>query len=406
MKKILLLSLLALFLFVAWLLPQSDGYYPRSARRILSAAPLIGRVFEETITPEMVRAVYGTRPIKILLVPGHDNEYSGAVWNGLREADVNLQLANALQRFLTTDQNFSTQITRNENTGNYNQELSNYFVTNREEIKSFRQRLRQTFVGLIQSGAVEEKIIVSHNFAKEEVAQRLYGINKWANEQGIDLAIHIHFNDYAGRSMSQAGRHNGLAIYIPERQYPNARFSAEIGQSIFSQLNKILPTSSLPGESTGLIEDQELIALGSYASRDGGAVLIEYSYIYEPQVANVGVRSAWLTETAWQTYLGIKNYFEPATTLPPSQILQQPVSGPLHFGQRGNKQVLALQRALQLDCSYPPAGRELGVCPINGNFGPCVQSAVTTFQTKYALIDVPGQVGEQTLAELNRRYGH
>ena len=64
-----------------------------------------------------------------------------------------------------------------------------------------------------------------------------------------------------------------------------------------------------------MIEDQELIAIGSNASRDGISVLTEYGYIYEPQFANKETRSVALKEAAYQTYLGIKKFFD-ENTLP------------------------------------------------------------------------------------------
>ena len=56
---------------------------------------------------------------------------------------------------------------------------------------------------------------VRHNSASKEASVRLYGITKWANENKIDLMMHIHFNDDANHSKNIAGKYSGFALYIP-----------------------------------------------------------------------------------------------------------------------------------------------------------------------------------------------
>ena len=127
---------------------------------------------------------------------------------------------------------------------------------------------------------------VEHNFATVDTALKLYAINKWANENNIEIVFHIHFNDYPGRKFNQIGEYTGFSIYVPEYQLPNHRASSKLAESLKNQLEKYFTKSDLPAESSALIEDQELIAVGSNASRDGVSVLVEYGYIYEPPFRN------------------------------------------------------------------------------------------------------------------------
>ncbi len=397
-------------LFVFWLLPDERGLYPSPL------ADLIGQVFSDRVTTESLAARYAQNELSILIVPGHDNEYAGAEFAGIREADLNLELSQWLEKFLAEDGAFRVWGTRQAANGDYQPEFTRYFTEKRSEIEEFRLKLRQNFQDLLATGRVVEKQAMNHNFAKPEVSLRLYGINKWANENNIDFTLHIHFNDYAGRSWRQAGRYSGLAIYVPESQYPNARASRALGESLFRRLTQTVAPSNLPLEMAGVIDDQELIAIGAQASRDGAAALIEYGYIYESPLHNPATRSAYLEELAWQTYLGLKEHFDPTTamTLDTTRLLPHRFSATsLVEGVRGSRDVLALQKALALEKLYPPPGNNLNNCPINGNFGPCVRQAVNLFQGKYAAdILIPGAIfsptgvaGPLTLGVVNRLYG-
>ncbi len=396
--------------FAFWLLPDEQGVYPGPLGNLL------GQVFPERITPELLAERYANQGLSILLIPGHDNEYSGAGFEGVREADINLELATKLENFLAADGAFRVSNARAFPDGDYHVTFRDYFANQRSEIENFRLTLRQNFADLIAVGAVTERQAMNHNFAKPEVSLRLYGLNKWANENQVDLTLHIHFNDYAGRPWRQAGRYSGLSVYVPEGQYPNARTSRRLGEAVFNQLTKFVSPSNMPLETDGVIDDQELIAIGAHASRDGAAILVEYGYIYEPPLRSSEIRSAYLEELAWQTYLGIKNYFDPEaalalvhTRLWPHRFAQEFLTE----GLRSSRDVLALQKALALEGLYPPPGSNLMACPINGNFGPCVRAAVMMFQNRYSadilqsaeLVTPTGVAGPLTLKKINELYG-
>ena len=126
----------------------------------------------------------------------------------------------------------------------------------------------------------------------------------------MDIVLHLHFNDYPGRAYDLPGKYSGFAIYIPDDQLPNYRASSEIAQSIRQELKKNQTESNFLKEKDIIIEDQQLIAVGSNASRDGVSILLEYGYIYEPEFANKAERTRALQQLAKQTYAGVKNFFE------------------------------------------------------------------------------------------------
>lgn len=305
LKITIVFGLLLSVAFFVWLLPDEHGFYPVALRRLL------GQVFPERLTPQGAADKYAAGRLRVLVVPGHDNKYSGAEFGRLKEADLNKALGERLAYYLAQDKNLAVFATRDWTTGVYRQEFLDYFTRERAAIHSFRARLRAQFVSLVRSGAVTEEVIVSHNFAPEEMSLQLYGINKWANEQGIDLAVHLHFNDYAGRPAGRRGPYRGFSIYVPERQLPVYRLSKELAEAVKERLLLESPISNFPKEDAGIIEDQELIAVGARGSRDGASFLIEYGYIYESRFTDPARRAVTLDVMARRTAEGIRNYFAP-----------------------------------------------------------------------------------------------
>jgi len=131
-----------------------------------------------------------------------------------------------------------------------------------------------------------------------------------ANENKIDIVIHIHFNDYPRRNQKQAGRYSGFAIYVPEPQFSNGRASKALADSVSSQLKKNFPVSNMPLEKSGVVEDQNLIATGANNSLDSAVLFIEYGYIYESQFVNPQTQLSAIKELTFQTHQGIKNFLD------------------------------------------------------------------------------------------------
>jgi N-acetylmuramoyl-L-alanine amidase len=119
----------------------------------------------------------------------------------------------------------------------------------------------------------------------------------------------VHFNDYPQRKKSSPGDYSGFSIYVPEQQYSNSRSSREIAAQVSKQLGTYYPESNMPKEGSGVVEDQDLIAIGSFNTLDPASLLIEYGYIYEPQFLNPVIRSKVIEDLATQTYVGIHNFF-------------------------------------------------------------------------------------------------
>lgn len=246
-------------------------------------------------------------PIKILLVPGHDNEIWGAQYGNLKEADMNLVLATKIYNLLKKDKRFKVYITRNSL--GYTKEFADYFISQQQEIISFEKDSKQKLQDKINSGNFVEKVDVQHNVATPNMAVKLYGINKWANENKMDAVIHVHFNDYPRENKWTKGIYKGFNIYLPETQMVNSKESTKLAKKIFLQLNKKYTPSTYEKELGGFTPDQSLIALGSNGTllESVRSILIEYGYIY--RFGNSVFRHKAYTNMANLTVVGIKNYF-------------------------------------------------------------------------------------------------
>lgn len=266
-------------------------------------------VVPERVTPETLQGKHeaGT-PISVLVVPGHDDEFWGTEYRSVREADITLELGKLVHDRFTADPRFLVAITREG--GGYTEEFSGHFENFSSLIWEFRDYVRSVFAYALARGEVVVKTGNFHGFATSEIARRLYGINLWANNNKVDIVLHIHFNDYPRTRQDVPGRYRGFAIYIPESQFPNARVSRAIAESVMARLNTTLTVSDYPQEEAGIIEDQELIAVGSYASLYPASLLIEYGYIYEPHVFEPLLREQLFPALAELTYRGVVDFFE------------------------------------------------------------------------------------------------
>lgn len=320
------------------------------------------------------------KDINVLIVPGHDLDYSGAVYNGLKEELVNRELAKHLYLYLKDDDDFNVITTRDFSTGEYTPVFKKYFDRQEKKIKVFKEKCIQKMFRAVADGDIDYQGTKNHSYASSDTSFRLYGINKWANENDIDLVIHIHFND-AGN-----GDYSGFAVYIPDSQFSNAKVSKDIANYIHTYFTKHIPPSNLPLESEGVIESQQLIALGSNGSLDAPSLLIEYGYIRESQFQHYETRQFITRELAYQTYMGLKNYFEDGefedkhfnTTFLPYDFMK------LSFLERTKgTHILSLQEALRQEGLYPPKGNSLQECPLTGLFGECTKRAIIDFQKKY-----------------------
>lgn len=370
---------------------------------------LFGVNVVQAATAEELKARYKdptTKKIKILIVPGHDDEYWGTEFRNTREADVVVAIGQQLYTLLSRDPRFEVIITRTQQ--GYTKTFSDYFTNNRQAITDFLNTKIAEAQQKIQTGQTKVVDGVAHNKAGPEVAIRLYGINKWANENDVDIALHLHINDHGGRRYNVVGDYDGMTIYVPESQYGNANLSKEIAWPLFEELNKIISTSTLPTEDAGVAEDQELIALGaSHTLNQTASLLIEYGYIYEPQWLDVNIRELAAQDFGFRTYLGLYRFFglrDQKTGKYRTPLLPYVWRKDLKQGLMYNPDVLMLQAALRSQGLYPGEGKENRDCPLSGNFGPCTKQAVIAFQ-KTQKLPATGLVGPMTRTKLNQLFG-
>ncbi len=372
----------------------------------LASVFFVNSTTSKQLINDYAQAKKTNKKINILIMPGHDIGKGGTEFRGLKERDLNIKMAEILTNLFRKNKEFNVILTRNED--RYNPEIQTYLKKNRKSIQGFIRKHKETMGGLVKSGLVDMRKGVEHNSAPSDTVMRLYGINKWANDNSIDLVIHVHFNDYPGRRHSRAGKYSGFTIYVPERQFSNAEASKDVSNKVFKQLNTYFASSDLPIENAGVVEDQELIATGSFNTLDPAVFLIEYGYLYEPQFMNPNTRITALREMAEQTYLGVVGFFKDKGTARPD--IEDTATLPylwnknLKRGVRGNRDVYALQVALSVKSFYPPLFKSKNDCPINGNFGPCTQRAVIDFQKKYDIKPASGFVGPITRIELNKLF--
>ncbi len=252
---------------------------------------------------------------------------------------------------------------------------------------------------------------VQHNKAPGSVAFKLFGINKWVNDNGVDLVIHVHFNDFPGHSQKKPGIYSGFTIYIPETSAPSASSSRALAESLFSSLSRVHAVSDLPIENKGIVPDSELIATGVFHSLLPAAALIEYGYIYEPMyTAGPITRAAALKERAFQTFVGVENFFGIPTKSDTHPYLSAflPHAFPADVPATGftTADMMALQAALINEQVFPVPGTTLRLCPMSAalKIDQCTKMAIAAFQQKYGISPASGNLGPVTLKKLNSLY--
>ncbi len=388
------------------------GVFDRSVTIVGGNDPMSAAVFfTQSTTSANLRTAFDNasstkKKLNVLIVPGHEPNFGGTEFRDVLERDLNADLALYLAQYLVEDGHYEVAMTRGKD--GWNPHLENYFTANDEEIRTFVRSQKMEMLRLVSEGRII-KIgdNVPHNMVPEDVGIRLFGINKWANEQKADIIIHIHFNDSFPRRAGVPGEYNGFTIYTPERQYSNAQASQDIAKHIFKRLSKMFPVSNLPGEDGGIVEDQDLIAIGNSNTVDGASVLIEYGYIYEPQLRAPAVRNMALRELAFQTYLGLADFFGEASLIVgphESTLLSYSGNAVVRKTTLANTEVFSFQAALLDKGFYPPQNYTKNDCPLSGILGPCTRTALAVFQQEFGIEDEVGVVGAKTRAQLRKLF--
>ena len=267
-----------------------------------------GLFFAEKIPPSQIRSEYASSTLKVLIAPGHEKDTGGTEYKNIKERDLVLELSKYLNMEFQADSHINAIVTR-DGEGDFAPWLKDYVSQNKDAIKLFRTSAAVTAKYGVVTGQYEKKSIVDHNNASSVSALYLHGINKYANENNINIVLHLHLNDYPRRQLSKPGVYRGFAIYTPENQLPNANASRDLAEAIASRLKEVQPSSNYPQEKSAIVEEQDLIAVGPNGTRDGASLLIEYGYIYENKFTNPNLRDKALKDLAHATYLGIEDYF-------------------------------------------------------------------------------------------------
>lgn len=346
------------------------------------------------------------KKIRILIVPGHEPDFGGTEFGDLYERNLTAELGKDLRQFLQSDGAYQTFITRD--TQSWSPVFADYFKNNWDGIAVWvkTSKKNKPSPALVAVPASVPK--VAHNKAPNDVALRIYGINKWANENDINLTIHIHLNNYPRRSERIAGKYSGLVIYAPAQQYSNSTATHLIAESVFKRLSMYNPINDLPAESSGVVDDSELIAVGVNNTSDAASMLIEYDYIYQPQFIDPEIRNLALKDLAYQTYLGLQDFFSKnnnvfvANSYNPALLYEW--NNPETDKNSNPADIYALQTALIMDGVYPPSDKSKNDCPHSGFLGKCTLAALKEFQNKYGIIDENGIVGKKTFNLLNGIY--
>ncbi|MEY2664375.1 MAG: putative peptidoglycan binding domain [Candidatus Parcubacteria bacterium] len=346
------------------------------------------------------------KKIRLLIMPGHEPKSGGAEYRNLKEREMAVELTGYLTDFIQNNHQYETIVPRS-NTG-WSKTFDTYFSEHMGGIKAFVSKQKAAMSTHVQSGTIKKPVTeVYHADAATEAALRIYGINKWSNENNIDVAIHIHFNDYPRSKQKLPGKYTGFTMYIPDHQYSNSSTSRAIAESIKGRMSHYYATSTFEQESSGIVEDQELIAIGAENSIDAPSILIEYGYMYQTEFQDATSRSVILKDMAYQTYLGIQDFFAGNKTGVSS--VQDSSLFPYTWTRTISKKtketpetirdLLALQTVFVKEGLFPT-----DACPRTGGFGPCTTKALAQFQKKYGIQGEDGVVGVQTQKKLNSMY--
>ncbi len=399
-----------------FLVPWVADRFPDQADRFVAylqgwGSQLAAVISHNPRTVSSLREKYDTNKkpqdpkIRVLIMPGHEPGYGGAEYRDIYERELNVQLARELAGFLATNSKYEAIVARDD--VSWSPDLREYFRDAWDSIIEWQKAHKEESLRRVSDFSDTFVPSVQHNPAPSNIAYRLYGITKWSNENNIDIAVHIHFNDYPGHGYNQPGIYNGFAIYVPEKQYLNSTTTRAVAETVFRRLAKYNAVSDFAGESSGIVDERELIAIGANNTADAASLLIEYAYLYEPQIADSQMRAMAIKDLAYQTYLGLEDFFNPGRTTVASSMydtLVLPYTWERTITEDGSRRdIFALQTALSADGLYPPTTKSKNDCPRTGSIGPCTQQAIKSFQLKYGL-EATGTVGPKTLEKLNSLY--
>lgn len=346
-----------------------------------------------------VSTTTSAKKVRILIVPGHQPVSGGTEFGGVQERNVAFDIADVLAGLLSQNPHYEVMVSRSKT--EWNPILQNYFDAHMPEIEAFTQSQKAQMQEHLADGSILPAADqVYHDTAPSNAAYQLYGINKWTSDNEYDITLHLHINDDAEHRSGVAGDYSGFAVYVPDHQYSNAAASKAIGEAVAMRLSAYHATSTLPKEDVGIVEDQELIAIGSNNSASDAALLIEYGYIYEPQFQDSFIRPVAVADYAYQTYLGLQDFFKDTVSSTYGSV-SFPYDWTKVTGKKNEKGpgVYALQEALHYLGFYPPKGKSFSDCPVSGVVRDCTRASIKEYQRARGL-PATGVIGPETSAGL------
>lgn len=263
--------------------------------------------FSKGASVNQLQDKYEDGKIRILIAAGHEPGYGGAVYQGVYEREIVTDIADELEGLLEANPNYEVIVTRDDSA--WNKSLDKYFDKNEKKIAKFVSTQKKKMEKLLKKGTVKDAAEGHGVAAPTDVALRLYGINKWANENKIDLVVNLHINDAPDHGPDQPSQHHGYAIYVPDSIFGNSKTAKALGNDIADRLDALSDVSTNTQERAGVVPHREFIAIGAYGTLNVPSVLIEYGYITEPRFTLVEHREQVTEDTAYQTYLAIQDFF-------------------------------------------------------------------------------------------------
>lgn len=301
--------MVALCIFVfAWTSDNFEYFSFDDMRRAVAGVFFVDSITAEELKEAYAKALRGEGKVKVLIVPGHDNESWGTEYNGVREADLTVAAGEALAAQFAKNSAYDATLLRGKN--GYLSAFEEYLAENEAAVRAEVVAKKKIMKDLLAAGSVERLDGVLHNKAALGVVLRLYAINQWANENDFQLVLHLHFNDFGGRTRQNMNQYSGFALYIPDGQYSNAKASYAVAESLFAELSSIFQKSNLPKENAGIVPDQSLIAIGAYNTLNAASILVEYAYIYEAHLRTPVGRKASIERYADLTFRGVERFFK------------------------------------------------------------------------------------------------
>ncbi|MBU6370979.1 MAG: N-acetylmuramoyl-L-alanine amidase [Patescibacteria group bacterium] len=355
--------------------------------------------------PAQVEATPSAQKISVFIVPGHEPDNGGTNYKNLYERNLVVPIADDLQNLLDANGRYAATVARDANA--WAPTLAAYFQNDWNAIVAWEQAAKAAFMRTTPQNVNASG--ENHNNAAVDDALRLYGMTKWADENNIDLMVHVHLNNYPeAMAKGIVGKYSGFVVYMPASNLKNSAAAKPIAQAVFDRLSLYNPVSNLPVESAGLEEDSQLIAMGAYDTADMPSILVEYEYIYEPQIVNPATRAIAFKDFAYQTYLGLEDFYNHRANVTATSSYD-PADHVYDWQNRVTnanadpRDIYAMQTALIMDGDYPPKGKTRNDCPHSGTIGACTETAVAAFQQKNGITG-ENAFGERTFEALKKIY--